>query len=125
MRALQNRLNDPPTGQELGFLFEGWFVYEVKKINSFYRKRWSVSLWRHGDYELDLLIRDSKDHGIAVEIKSGIIKDVPGLALQKLKQKFPNVDVIIASLSDSEPRRLESGVLVLPWKLALDKIQKF
>jgi predicted AAA+ superfamily ATPase len=125
VRALQNRLNDPPTGQEKGFLFEGWFVYEAKKINSYFRKRLNLSLWRDGDHEIDLLVHNNKHEGFAIEIKSGIVQDFSEVILKKLRTRFPQIEVIIASLQDKEPRRLSSGTLVLPWKTALEKIRDF
>ncbi|MCX6124969.1 MAG: AAA family ATPase, partial [Proteobacteria bacterium] len=123
VRAMQNRLNDPPTGQELGFLFEGWFIYEVKKINHYFRKRLSLDLWRDGDLEVDLLVRDSSGRGFAFEIKSGLVKDVSPTVRSKLKRDFPDLALSIVSLTDRVERKLDSGLMVYPWQVALSLVR--
>jgi predicted AAA+ superfamily ATPase len=84
-----------------------------------------LSLWRNGDYEIDLLVRKSDNTGIAVEIKSGQVKDLSETLLKRFRNDFPKIEIIIASLQDVTPRRLESGTLVLPWKMVLEKIKDF
>jgi len=122
VRAIQNRLNDPPTGQELGFLFEGWFVGEITRVNHYYRKRLALDFWRDGDHEIDLLVHNADQEGLAIEIKSGDVSDFSKTLLKKFRGRFPKMEIVIASLNDTEPRRLSSGVLVLPWKAVVERV---
>ncbi len=122
-RGLQRRLNDPPTNHEIGFLFEAWFYFELKKINAYFRKRLRIDLWRSGDWEIDFLIRNAKNEGIAIEVKSGVVDDISESALKKFRKEFPNVEVVIASRLDTESRVMPSGTMVLPWKVALERVK--
>ena len=122
VRAIQNRLNDPPTGQELGFLFEGWFVGEITRVNHYYRKRLALDIWRGGDNEIYLLVHNADQEGLAIEIKSGDVSDFSKTLLKKFRGRFPKMEIVIASLNDTEPRRLSSGVLVLPWKAVVERV---
>lgn len=123
VRAIQNRLNDPPTGQELGYLFEGWFVYEVIRINHYFKKRLTLGFWRDGDHEIDVLIYNHKLEGLAVEVKSGEIEDLSEPLLTKFRSKFPKIQIVIASMKDKVARKLPSGVLVLPQQQVLEMIR--
>jgi predicted AAA+ superfamily ATPase len=123
LRGLQNQLNDPPTGQETGLLFEGWFIYEVKKINSYFRKRLTIELWRSNDFEIDLLVRNGRGEGLAIEIKSGVVSPLSETMIKKFKTDFPKIEILIASRTDTLPRKLESGTRVLPWRDVLDMVK--
>ena len=123
LRGLQNRLNDPPTGQELGLLFEGWFIYEVKKINSYFRKRLTIELWRKNEFEIDLLVRNGRGDGLAIEIKSGVVAPLSESLIKNFKMHFPNIEILIASRLDTLPRLLDSGTRVLPWRDVLKMVE--
>ena len=123
VRAIQNRLYDPPSGQELGHLFEGWFAREVMRIRDYAKPYLQVSFWRHGNFEIDLLLQRAGRPLLAVEIKSGL---GPALGLPSIKafrSRFGETRIIVASLRDMTPRRDENGIEVLPWFDALNVIR--
>ena len=71
VRAIQNRLNDPPTPDELGFLFETWFVRELRRLRDYAGKPHEFSFWREGPHEIDVLVTGGRGPILAIECKSG------------------------------------------------------
>lgn len=119
VRAIQNRLNDPPTPAETGLLFETWFVREVTRYRDYDEKEHTLSFWREGPNEVDLVISGSRGPVLAIECKSG--RQLPSLAtVQAFQRRFPKVPLVVASLIDKEERKLASGVRVLPWDRAIE-----
>ncbi|MBI5594670.1 MAG: ATP-binding protein [Elusimicrobia bacterium] len=122
VRALQNRLNDPPTPAELGFLFETWFVGELRRLRDYAEKDHEFSFWREGGHEVDLLVTGGRGPLLAIELKTGNAP-VPVHSLRAFKARFPKVPLVVASLGDRVPRRLAAGVDLLPWAQALERVQ--
>jgi predicted AAA+ superfamily ATPase len=122
VRAIQNRLNDPPTPSEMGFLFETWFVREIRRMRDYGAKPHELSFWREGPHEIDLLIMGGHGPLLAIECKTGHERLGPR-AFGAFRARFPKVPLVAASLDDAAPRRLENGVELLPWKMALDRYQ--
>ncbi|NLI80050.1 MAG: ATP-binding protein [Candidatus Riflebacteria bacterium] len=123
VRALQNRLHDPPTPQEKGFLFEQWFVNEVRRIRDYQGKPHEFSYWREREHEVDLLVQKGNQVLMGIECKSGSA-DLKAATANLFRQRFPGVPLIVASLTDSRRRRLGEGegeVEILPWQDALDR----
>lgn len=119
VRSIQNRLNDPPTPQEMGFLFETWFVRELVRLRDYFRKSHEFCFWREGNHEIDLLVTGPRGPVLAVECKSGneSLREATWLAFSA---RFPKVPLVIASLKDKARRRLVSGVEILPWRDVLE-----
>jgi predicted AAA+ superfamily ATPase len=114
VRALQNRLNDPPTALETGVLFENWMFNELIAHGDYMNKGHEIAFWREGPHEIDLLIMNGQKPLMAVECKTG--QQHPSTAcIDAFRKRFPKVPLIIASLSDKNKRKLESGVEILPW----------
>jgi len=122
IRAIQNRLNDPPTPGELGFLFETWFVREIRRLRDYGNKDHEFSFWREGNHEIDLLITGGHGPILAIECKTG--RDaVSPQTLRSFRARFPGVPLVVASLHDKVPRRLETGIDILPWPKVLERYQ--
>jgi len=117
VRAIQNRLQDPPTAREKGFLFETWMINELISIRDYYNKPHEFSFWREKNHEVDILI--SSGHGpiLAIECKSGSSEISKG-TISKFRERFPKVPLIVASLSDTKKRKV-GQVEVIPWKEVL------
>ncbi len=122
VRSIQNRLNDPPSSVELGFLFETWFIRELVKQRDYQSKAHTFSFWREGKSEIDILVEGAHGPLLAIECKSGR-SDVSGGTVKAFRDRFPKVSLIVASLADKHPRRLDSGVDVLPWHAAMKRYQ--
>ena len=123
VRALQNRLVDPPTPQEKGFLFETFFYNELKHMRDYYEKPYELSFWREGKNEVDILVKGPGGPVMAFECKTSVdtISDATRIAFHK---QFPKVPLYVVSLKDAQPRKLDNGVVVLPWRQALDTFLK-
>ena len=119
VRAIQNRLNDPPTTQELGFLFETWFVRELTRLRDYLKKSHEFCFWREGIHEVDILVMSARGPVLAIECKSGN-ESLSHSTLKSFQTKFPKVPLIISSLKDKARRRLASGIDLLPWRDALE-----
>ncbi len=119
IRALQNRLNDPPTPSEKGILFESWMIRELIRIRDYEEKEHEFGLWRKGRYEVDLLILKSGKPILALEFKSGKT-DIDSSAFNAFKAEFPNVPLWVVSMTDVRYRKLELGVEIHPWKKVVE-----
>lgn len=122
VRAIQNRLTDPPTADEMGRLFETWLIRELIRIRDYREAPHEFSMWREGSHEIDLLITGGRGPLLAVECKTGH-EGISAATLRAFKSRFPKVPLIVASLKDSVPRRLDTGVDILPWEKMLARYQ--
>jgi predicted AAA+ superfamily ATPase len=117
VRAVQNRLSDPPTAAETGHLFETWFVNELVCLRDYQAKDHEFSFWRDRNHELDIVVSKANQPILAIECKSGKT-DLSAGTVQRFRQSFPNTAIVVASLADTRARRI-GDVDVLPWKQAL------
>ncbi len=122
VRAIQNRLNDPPTPAEMGFLFETWFVREIRRLRDYGDKAHEFSFWREGNHEIDLLIMGGHGPLLAIECKTGH-DPIGAQTIGAFRARFPKVPLVLASLNDHAPRRLETGIEILPWATVLERYQ--
>jgi hypothetical protein len=53
---------------------------------------------------------------------SETISDTTRTAFRK---RFPNLPLFVVSLKDAHPRKLNNGVVVFPWRQALDTFLEF
>ncbi|OGR83140.1 MAG: hypothetical protein A2901_04795 [Elusimicrobia bacterium RIFCSPLOWO2_01_FULL_54_10] len=120
VRAMQNRLMDPPTPEDLGFLFECWMVRELTRLRDYAQKPLELSFWREGPHEIDILVMRGANPALGIECKSGKSPLKKG-TVQAFQKRFPQVPLIVASHQDSSPRKLEMGIEVLPWRHAIDR----
>jgi predicted AAA+ superfamily ATPase len=118
VRALQNRLNDPPTSQEKGFLFEMWFVNELMRIRDYCFKPHEFTFWREFEHEIDILVQNSKGVILAIECKSGST-DIKQSTVKRFRERCPDGRLIVASMND-ERKRITGGVEVFSWHEALE-----
>lgn len=122
IRAIQNRINDPATPFELVYLFETWFINELKRINDYKSKDHTFYFWRHKDYEIDVLIYKGNKPLLAFECKTGkkIIKQI---VVERFRTFFPNLPLYIVSLYDKHQRELDY-ITILSFTDALELYQK-
>lgn len=123
VRALQNRLYDPPTGQELGFLFETWFIRELIKIKDYEMPYLDLSYWKDRNDEVDVICSRAGKLKLGIELKSGIDDQISEVTVNKFKARFPKTKLIVASRIAERPKLAEAGVEIIPWKLALDMVR--
>ena len=123
VRAIQNKLNDPPGPREKGNLFETFFINECIRIRDYKEKEHKFSVWRDGDKEVDLLVEDSKGIILAMECKS-TPSEFSTKSLKAFRKKFPSVPLIVASLIDTFESIIEDDIRVVPWERALHMYAK-
>lgn len=114
---MQNRLFDPPTPQEKGFLFETWFVNELTRIRDYERKPHTFAFWREREAEVDLLVMKGREVPLAFECKSGLTEMKPG-TIRAFRERFPQTRLVVASMTDTQ-KRMVNGVEILPWREAV------
>ncbi len=122
VRAIQNRLNDPPAQIELGYLFETWLINELIRIRDYYGKEHEFSFWRYRDLKIDIVISNGYGPILAIECKTGKSK-IRFQAVKGFKKSFSKTPLIIASLTDDRPRKI-GEIDVLPWKMVLKLYQE-
>jgi predicted AAA+ superfamily ATPase len=122
VRAIQNRLQDPPTPQERGFLYETWLTGELIRLRDYMEKPHEFSFWRERDHEIDIIISGSRGPILAVECKSGK-SGIRTATIQAFKKRFPGLRLIAAAMDEDRVRR-SGGVEIMPWKKLLQIYQK-
>ncbi len=120
VRALQGLADSKPSPSDLGFLFETWFINEVRRINDYQKKRWDLNVWREAKWELDLVVSKGSRPQMAIEIKSSRVDHLH--AAHAFKRIFPKTPLVIASLVDTIPRKLD-GLEVLPFETVLKHLR--
>ncbi len=118
VRAIQQRLHDPPAAVELGYLFETWFINEMRRIRDYSNQDHHFSFWRQRDQEIDLIISGSRGPIMAIECKSGKA-EIRHTVINNFKKIFPEAKIVIASLQDSRAKKI-NDVEIWPWKQVLD-----
>lgn len=119
VRAIQNRLQDPPTPEEVGKLYETFFLGELVRARDYSEKNHEFVFWREGNHEIDILIVNGQKPILAIECKSGRGMPRPA-ALKAFREKFPRTPLLIASMSDPSTR-IVSGIEILPWHSVIQK----
>ena len=119
VRAIQNRLIDPPTPQEKGFLFETFFYNQLQNLRDYHEKPYDLSFWREGKNEIDILVTGPRGPLMAFECKTTqeMVSDSTYAAFRK---RFPKVPLYVVSSQDIHARKLHNDVMVLPWRRALE-----
>lgn len=119
-RAIQDRLNDDPTPLEKGVLFEQWFINELRRLRDYSRKDCDFSFWRHGRHEVDILVMRGGKPLFAFECKTGQ-KSLSSDTLNDFQRHFPGVPIFVVSPLRDDHRRLDNGLEILPFSMAMDK----
>lgn len=121
VRSLQEQLNARPTSNEMGFLFETWFINELHRIRDYRGKEHRISLWREDMHEIDVVIESGKKMLFAFECKSG--KSIENQAsMHAFKKTFSRVPLVIVSARDERKRSLPNGFEIWP---ANDAVQYY
>jgi predicted AAA+ superfamily ATPase len=123
IRAIQNRLQDPPTPLEQGFLFETWFINELRRIKDYQDKPHDFSFWRERNHEIDLIISKNGKPVLAIECKSGNM-DLDATTERRFLDLFPGVPLVVASLADKKARKVRK-IDILPWQETLAYYKSF
>jgi predicted AAA+ superfamily ATPase len=122
-RAIEETLRFTPlSSQERGPLFEQFIINEVRRLNDYYRTKYSLSyLATAGGLEVDLILSRARREPIFIEIKASKTVTKEQLShLRSLRAEFPSYRYLCLC-RDSHPRLVE-GIEVLPWRDGLLKL---
>jgi predicted AAA+ superfamily ATPase len=122
VRALQHRLQDPPTPRERGILFETWMIGELRRLRDYLGRDHQFSFWRNRNNEIDIIISKGRNLVAAVECKSGAAA-IKSSVVAAFKKNFLEIPVIVASANEKIARKA-GDVRVLPWREVLEWYEK-
>jgi len=111
----------PKTGTpEFGKSFEHIILMELKAYQAYRNPELDIRYWRTSTgYEVDFILGDMN---VAIEVKGTPRVNSSHLrAMSALMEEHTVEHAVIVSL-DKEPRRLDSGIQVLPWQVFLGEL---
>ncbi len=109
---------------EFGDAFEGWFINEAIRLNSYLRKNLNFSFYRTDQgAEVDLIVENPQGKVLAIEIKSSEDPQQEDFAsgLESFRAICPKCIPYVAC--NAARARSIKGVEVLPWKQILDLLR--
>jgi predicted AAA+ superfamily ATPase len=122
-RAIDETLRFTPlSSQEQGPLFEQFIINETRRLNDYFRAKYSLSyLATAGGLEIDLVLSRPREEHIFIEVKSSDAITKAHLAhLRSLQVDFPRCRYICLC-RESHPRLVE-GIEVMPWREGLENL---
>ncbi|MDD5226767.1 MAG: DUF4143 domain-containing protein, partial [Candidatus Omnitrophica bacterium] len=109
LRSIQRRTGEAATKEEMGFLFETWFVNEVRRILHYRESDIEPCLWREGHHEIDLCLEKNGKLLCAFEIKTGKNFSADP-SMKAFRARFPDIPLFIVAKDLPAPRMLDHGV---------------
>lgn len=122
LRSIQRRIGETPTRDELGFLFETWFINEARRILHYQESDLQLALWRDGHHEIDLVIENNGVLLAAFEMKAGNVFGFDP-SMNAFRARFPQVPFYIVSMGNPTPRQLENGIQIISPTRAVDLVR--
>jgi uncharacterized protein len=111
---LLKRRHIVPKSEVFGRAFEHFIYQEIVAHSHYSGLKYPISYWHTtSDLEVDFILGD---HEVALEIKG--VDQVAGHHLKGLtafQEEYTTKKAIVVSL-DPKPRKLDNGILVLPWE---------
>ncbi|PWU12631.1 MAG: ATPase [Bdellovibrio sp.] len=127
LRSIQKRVAERPTPEEMGMLFESWFVNEARRVLNYQESSAELGLWREGHHEIDLVIEKGGRILAAFEVKTG--KNFSVDPSQKaFRMRFPNVPLFLVAKDLEKPRVIgnkDESIRVISAEEAVQRIRKF
>lgn len=109
-----------PKTELFGKAFEHFIYQEIKAHSNYSGLKYPIAYWHTASgIEVDFVLGD---HEVAIEVKG--VDQVTGQHLKGLKafqEEYKVKKNLVVSL-DSNPRLLDNGIVVLPWKNFLSKL---
>ena len=111
-----------PSSYAYGTLFETFIINEVVKLNSYFRKNYSLSYLRtKSGAEIDLIVERPGLPDALIEIKSA--SDTSNIDLSHLKSLGKDFsDAELYCFSQDERNRIEGGVSYLHWRKGFEEL---
>ena len=105
---------------EFGKSFEHYILMELKAYQAYRNPELEIRFWRTSSgFEVDYILGDM---GAAIEVKgSQRIHSGHTKGLRALCEEFVVRHAVIVSL-EKQPRKLDSGIEILPWQIFLERL---
>ncbi|MBI3323280.1 MAG: DUF4143 domain-containing protein [Candidatus Omnitrophica bacterium] len=105
---------------EFGKAFEHYILMELRAYQAYRNPELRIAFWRtSAGQEVDFILGDKE---LALEIKgSSRVHEGDLRSLKALQEDGPVKRRVVVCL-EKEPRRLETGIEVLPWRVFLDRL---
>ena len=102
-----------------GRAFEHFIILEVLAHSSYSDLNYPVEYWRTASqFEVDLILGKGD---VAIEIKSTTLaKDRHLKGLRAFKEEHKSKYILVSQ--DPNPRKTNDGILILPWKVFLNRL---
>jgi predicted AAA+ superfamily ATPase len=123
LRSIQRRTGESSTNEELGFLFETWFVNEARRILHYGESNIEPCLWREGHHEIDLALEKNGKLLCGFEIKTGKNLRVDP-SMKAFRARFPEIPLFIVAKDLQAPRLLEENIKAIPPETAIQYIRR-
>jgi uncharacterized protein len=107
-------------GPVAGKCFEHWVLMELIAYRGYTEQDYRIKYWRtRTGLEVDFVLGDAN---IAVEVKlSNHVRASELGGLRAFVEEYPETRAYVVSF-DLQPRKLENGVLILPWKDFVERL---
>lgn len=117
---LLKRKNIVPKSEAFGKAFEHFIFQELIAHSHYSGLKYPISYWHTtSNLEVDFILGD---HEIALEVKGVDFVDSHHMkGIKAFQEEYTTKQSIIVSL-DAKPRKLNNGILVLPWSIFLQKL---
>lgn len=125
-RALSGTLSVAltPSTSTYGYAFEQFILCELYRLNDYLRKDFRFSfLITHAGVEVDLILETPRNETIFVEIKSSSSVDSREIERLNTVASEAKVDRALIICQEKVARKID-GVLVIPWRQALEELMK-
>ncbi len=90
----------------------------IKRLRDYHEKPYELCCWREGKHEIDVLVKGPKGILMAFECKTSA-ETIPEATVTTFRKSFKDVPIFVVSLKEEHQRKLNNGVIVLPWQRAL------
>jgi predicted AAA+ superfamily ATPase len=109
-----------PGSELFGRAFEHLIYMELTAHSSYSKATYPIAYWKTGSgFEVDFVLGE---HEIAVEVKgTGMVTNKHLKGIRAFKDEYRARANIVASM-DTNPRKTEDGIDILPWKVFLDRL---
>jgi uncharacterized protein len=117
---LLGRQQVSPKTPEYGLTFEHFIYHELKCYAHYSGKKFTISYWRTtSGFEVDFILGN---HEVAIEVKSSDnVGHKASKNLLAFKEEY-DVGKMIIVCQEDHPRLSSHGVMIMPWRLFLDRL---
>jgi len=109
-----------PGSELFGRAFEHLIYMELTAHSAYSEEIYPIAYWKTASgFEVDFVLGENE---IAIEVKStGMVTNKHMKGIRAFKEEYQSRSYIVVSM-DTNPRRTEDGIEILPWQIFLDRL---